>query len=88
MVVEQQSAAADAERKAQLEALVSALQCQSNEEQRLAARLWQVGLGFYSTTLAGEASCKHPPSRLLKVRMGFVAHHSCMRPAHGGPFCS
>lgn len=50
MVVEQQSAAADAERKAQLEALVSALQCQSNEEQRLAARLWQVGLRCYSTT--------------------------------------
>ncbi|GLC51118.1 hypothetical protein PLESTB_000467700 [Pleodorina starrii] len=42
MVVEQQAAAATAERKAQLDALVSALQRQSAEEQRLAARLWQV----------------------------------------------
>ncbi|GIL73035.1 hypothetical protein Vretimale_4669 [Volvox reticuliferus] len=42
MVVEQQAAAATAERKAQLDALVSALQQQSSEEQRLAARLWQV----------------------------------------------
>ncbi|GFR40940.1 hypothetical protein Agub_g1600 [Astrephomene gubernaculifera] len=42
MVVEQQAAAANAERKAQMEALVTALQRQSYEEQRLAARLWQV----------------------------------------------
>ncbi|EFJ52136.1 hypothetical protein VOLCADRAFT_103155 [Volvox carteri f. nagariensis] len=42
MVVEQQAAAATAERKAQVDALVSALQRQSAEEQRLAARLWQV----------------------------------------------
>ncbi|KAG2499886.1 hypothetical protein HYH03_002175 [Edaphochlamys debaryana] len=43
LVVEQQSAANSAERKAQTEALLTALQRQSAEEQRLAARLWQVG---------------------------------------------
>ncbi|KAG2442556.1 hypothetical protein HXX76_002642 [Chlamydomonas incerta] len=42
MVVEQQAAASSAERKAQMESLLTALQRQSAEEQRLAARLWQV----------------------------------------------
>ncbi len=44
LVVEQQAAAASAERKSQVEALVTALQRQSAEEQRLAARLWQASL--------------------------------------------
>lgn len=43
MVVEQQAGAAEAERKAQSESLLASLQRQSAEEQRLAARLWQVG---------------------------------------------
>mmetsp|Transcript_35241 Transcript_35241/g.78424 ORF Transcript_35241/g.78424 Transcript_35241/m.78424 type:complete len:1824 (+) Transcript_35241:146-5617(+) len=42
MVVEQQEAAARTERNAQAEALVAALARQSNEEQRLAGRLWQL----------------------------------------------
>lgn len=55
MVVEQQAGAAAAEQRAQPEALLAALQRQSSEEQRLAARLWQVG------GLCSGQYCTAPP---------------------------
>lgn len=43
MLVEQQATAADAEKRAESEALLSTLARQSAQEQQLAERLWQLG---------------------------------------------
>jgi hypothetical protein len=43
MLVEQQATAAEAERRAEAEALLGALARQSVQEQQLAERLWQLG---------------------------------------------
>jgi hypothetical protein len=59
-----QAAATEAEAKAEAEALLAALARQSAEEQRLAARLWQLGqekeVQMPHTALTAQTDHAHP----------------------------